>query len=212
MKKMLMLAFVLLTGLAKAQEGGKYEAGMTKAIAQFKDAKTVEDLNAVSALFERIGDAEKNKWLPYYYAAYANYMTGWVDAKADKDKIGEKSLKLIEKAEVLETNSELYCMRQMVAGMQMMVDPSTRWQTYGMQANAALENAKKADPANPRIYYLEGQSTFYTPEAFGGGKKAALPKFEKALELYKTFKPASSIHPDWGKVETEKMVEECKKK
>ncbi len=211
MKRMLMLAFVVLTGIAKAQEGGKYEAGMTKALEQYKAAKTTEDFAAVSALFERIGDAEKTKWLPYYYAAMANYLTGWMDEKGDKDKIGEKSMKLIEKAEAIETNSELYCLRQMVAVLQMMVDPSTRWQTYGMQANAALENAKKADPNNPRIYYLEAQSAFNTPEAFGGGKKAALPKFEKAVELYGTFKPASALHPDWGKEEAIKGLEECKK-
>lgn len=210
MKKVLMLAFVLLAGLAKAQEGGKYEAGMTKALAQMKDAKTLEDYTAVSALFERIGDAEKDKWLPYYYAAYANYITGWVDAKGDKDKIGEKSLRLIDKAEMLETNSELYCLRNMVLGLQMMVDPASRWQSYGMQANAALEKAKTADPNNPRVYFLEGQSKFYTPEAFGGGKKAALPKFEKSVELYGTFKPASPLHPDWGKQEALDMVEKCR--
>lgn len=211
MKKMLMLAFVLLAGIAKAQEGGKYETGMNKALAQLKDAKTLEDYTAVSALFERIGDAEKDKWLPYYYAAYANYITGWMDAKGDKDKIAEKSTQLLDKAEAVETNSELYCMRQMVAGLQMMVDPATRWQTYGAQANAALEKARKADPNNPRVYFLEGQSIYYTPAAFGGGKKAAFPKFEKSVELYGTFKPASPMHPDWGKEEAVKMLEECKK-
>lgn len=212
MKRMLILAFVLLAGVAKAQENGKYETGMTKALEQLKVAKTVDDMVAVSALFERIADAEKTKWLPFYYAAYTNYVTGWMDPKADKDKIGDKSLTLLEKAEALETNNaELYCLRQMIAVLQMMVDPSTRWQTFGLQANKALENAKKADPNNPRIYYLEGQSIYNTPEAYGGGKKAALPKFEKAVELFASFQTPSVFHPDWGKEEATKMLEECKK-
>jgi hypothetical protein len=48
-----------------------------------------------------------------------------------------------------------------------------------------------------------------TPEAFGGGKANAKKQFEKALELYKTFKPASPLHPDWGKDEAEKSLAAC---
>ena len=212
MKKGLILMFVLITGMLSAQEMSKYEAGMTKALAKMKTDSTIADYTATSALFERIGDAEKDKWLPYYYAAYTNYMTGWMDEKADKDKIAEKSIQLIEKAEALEPkNAELFCMRNMVAVQQMMVDPSSRWMSYGRKASKALEQAKDVDPNNPRIYYLEAQSTFNTPEAFGGGKKAAKPKFEKAVEMYGTFKLPSPLHPDWGKEEASKMLEECNK-
>jgi hypothetical protein len=56
-----------------------------------------------------VGDAEKDKWLPYYYAAYTNYLTGWMNPKADKDKVGEKVKDLISKAEAIESNnSELF--------------------------------------------------------------------------------------------------------
>lgn len=188
----------------------KYEAGMARGLEQLKVAKTAEDMTAASAFFERVGDAEKDKWLPYYYAAYANYMTGWMDPKADKDKVGEKSKELITKAEVLEPeNSEIYCMKQMVAILQMTVDPMSRWQSYGAEARADIEKAIKADPNNPRIYYLNGQTLMNTPEAFGGGKAVAKKLFEKALELYKTFKPASPFHPDWGKEQTEKLLAAC---
>lgn len=212
MKKGLILMFMLVTGMLSAQEMSKYEAGMTKALAKMKRDSTMADFTATSALFERIGDAEKDKWLPYYYAAYINNMTGWMDEKADKDKIAEKSIQLIEKAEVLDPkNAELYCLRNLVAVQQMMVDANSRWMSYGRKASKALEQAKDIDPTNPRIYYLEAQSTLNTPEAFGGGKKAAKPKFEKAVELFSTFKLASPFHPVWGKEEATKMLEECNK-
>ena len=198
---------MFFAGMAVAQT--KYEAAMARGLEQFKAAKTVEDMNAASAFFERIGDAEKDKWLPYYYAAYTNYITGWMNPKADKDKIGEKSKDLIGKAEAIEHNSELYCMHQMIAILQMTVDPMARYQSYGAEAKNALDNAKKADPNNPRIYYLDGQTLMNTPEAFGGGKAVAKKLFEKSLELYKTFKPASPLHPDWGKEEAEKLLAAC---
>ena len=208
MKQLLVVVGMLFAGMALSQS--KYDAGMAKGLEQLKTAKSVEDMNATSAFFERIGDAEKDKWLPYYYAAYSNYMTGWMDPKADKDKVGEKSKDLISKAEMIEhNNSEIFCIRQMVAVMQMTVDPMARWQSYGTEATNALQSATKADPNNPRIYYLSGQTLMNTPEAFGGGKAVAKKLFEKSLELYKTFQPTSPLHPTWGKEEAEKLLAAC---
>ncbi|MEN9685359.1 MAG: hypothetical protein RLZZ28_1145, partial [Bacteroidota bacterium] len=177
MKKVVVIICMLFTGMAMAQS--KYEGGMAKGLEQFKEAKTAEDMLTVSAFFERIGDAEKDKWLPYYYAAQSNYLTGWMNPKADKDKVAEKSNSLIAKAEAIEpNNSELFCLRQMTATLQMVVDPMARWQTYGAQATKAVEDAMKADPKNPRPYYLSGQNLMNTPEAFGGGKAVAKKLFE----------------------------------
>ena len=208
MKKLLVIISMFIAGMVAAQS--KYEGAMAKGLEQFKASKTAEDMNAVSAFFERVGDAEKDKWLPYYYAAQATYLTGWIDPKADKDKVGEKSKDLISKAEAIEkNNSEIFCLRQMVAILQMTVDPMTRYQSYGAEARNALESATKADPNNPRIYYLNGQTLMSTPEAFGGGKAIAKKLFEKSVALYKTFQPASPLHPNWGKEEAEKLLAAC---
>jgi hypothetical protein len=207
MKPILVIITMFFAGLVSAQS--KYEGAMTRGLEQLKAAKTTEDMAAASAFFERVGDAEKDKWLPYYYAAYANYMTGWMNPKADKDKVSEKSKDLISKAEALEqNNSELFCLRQMVAVQQMTVDPMARWQSYGAEARAALEKAIKADPNNPRIYYLNGQTLMNTPEAFGGGKAVAKKLFEKSLELYKTSQPPQ-FYPNWGKEDAEKLLAAC---
>ena len=208
MKQVLVIISMLIAGIVGAQT--KFEGAMAKGLEQLKAAKTAEDMTTASAFFERVGDAEKDKWLPYYYAAYANYLTGWMNPKADKDKVAEKSKDLISKAEAIDqNNSELFCLRQMTAIQQMVVDPMTRYQTYGAEARAALDNATKADPNNPRIYYLNGQTLMNTPEAFGGGKAVAKKLFEKAVELYKNFQPASPLHPTWGKEESEKLLAAC---
>ena len=208
MKNLLFVAMMLIGGIVSAQS--KYEAGMGKAFEQMKDAKTAEDMSTTAAFFERIGDAEKDKWLPYYYAAYCTYLTGWMNPNADKDAVGEKAKALVVKAEVLEkNNSELYVLRQMIAVQQLTVDPMSRFQTYGKQANEALEMAKQADPNNPRVYLVDGQYKMNVPEAFGGGKEVGKKLFTRALELYKTFKPASEMHPSWGADQAEKLLAQC---
>lgn len=208
MKQLLVIISMFFAGMVMSQS--KYEAAMARGLEQFKSAKSAEDMTAASAFFERVAEAEKDKWLPYYYAAYTNYVTAWMNQKSDKDKVAGKSNDLITKAEALEpNNSELFCLRQMTATLQMLVDPMSRWQSYGTEASNAVEKAIKADPNNPRSYYLKGQNLMGTPEAYGGGKAVAKKLFEKSVELYKTFQPASLFHPNWGKEETEKLLAAC---
>ena len=183
---------------------------MKKGLEDAKIAKNSQEMLASSAFFERIANAEKDKWLPYYYAAYFHIIATWMDEKSDKDKEANKALELIIKAEALEqNNAELFCLRNMIGTMQMIVDPMTRWMTYGKQASKALEDAKKADSNNPRIYYLEGQNTLNTPEQFGGGKKNAKPILEKAVANYNSFVLLSEFHPNWGKEDAEKALKSC---
>ncbi len=207
MKQLLVIASFFMATVINAQ--GKFEAGMAKGLGMLKDAKTATDLSETAAFFERIGDAEKTQWLPYYYAALATYTSAWVDTKLDKDKTGEACKVLIAKAEAIEKNADLYCLEQQVAILQMMVDPMSRWQIYGAAAKTALENAKKADATNPRIYYLDGMTLMNTPEAFGGGKAIAKPLFAKSVELFKTYKPATPFYPTWGADKAAEMLAAC---
>ncbi|MBS1973302.1 MAG: hypothetical protein JST13_03040, partial [Bacteroidetes bacterium] len=108
----------------------------------------------------------------------------------------------------IEKNAEICTIRNMAATQQMLVDPQTRWQTYGQSASAALEEGIKLDPNNPRLYYLQGMNVFGTPEAYGGGKKNAKPIFEKAVELFKSFQ-AKPLYPNWGQNEAARMLAQC---
>jgi hypothetical protein len=88
--------------------------------------------------------------------------------------------------------------------------PMLKGPIYIAKATSALNDAEKLDPSNPRIYYLRGKSTMYTPKFFGGGKEAAIPIFEKAINRYESFIPQSKVHPDWGKEDAEKLYKVCK--
>ena len=98
----------------------------------------------------------------------------------------------------------------MIASAHMMVNPMQRFQEYGPEASSYLDAAMQQDATNPRPEYLRGQGLKYTPEQFGGGCATAKPVLQSSLAKYGAFKPASEIHPTWGKQRVEKLIGECK--
>ena len=202
------LSMLLIFTVSAFAQSDKYQKGMATNMALLDSAKNTSDLTAVAANFERIGDAEKTQWLPYYYAGLALANLGWMDPKVDKDKNAEQIKALCTKAEAINKNGEIYALRNMAATQQMLVSPQDRWQTYGKEAATALQEGMQADPNNPRLYYLQGMSLFNTPEQFGGGKAKAKPVFEKALALYKS-EQAKPLYPHWGEKQTEDVLAKC---
>jgi len=200
--KPILFTFLLLLAYSSQAQSDRYTEAMKKNLAAFGAAKTTADFQAVANTFERIGDAEKTQWLPYYYAGLSLSTAGWSDPNLDKDANSTRINALCDKAETIEKNAEIYALRNMSATQQMMVDPQTRWQTYGQQASAFLQSGLKLDPDNPRLYYLQGESVMNTPEAFGGGKAKAKPIFEKAVELFKKEQP-KPMYPHWGQERAE---------
>ncbi len=220
-RTILMLALLLMVASLFAQSE-KFTKAMEKNIAMLDDSSSMkpEPLQDLANTFERIGEAEKTQWLPYYYAAYCNVMKGFMmnngqsmGGLADKtDPLADKAEALLAKAEALtKENSEIFCVKKMIATLRMMADPMTRYATQLPLAAAALQKAKELDQNNPRIYLLEGQDKFYTPEQFGGSKTEAKVLFEEAIKKYEAFKPESSIHPQWGLAATRYFHAECSK-
>lgn len=213
MKKLLLIAggcFVMLSSFAQSE---RFTAAMKKNLSELDSAfKNPAYLLSLANNFERIASAEKTQWLPYYYAAFCQVNYGFMESDKSKvDDIADKATVLINKADSLSPdNSEISCIKSMIASCHMMVNPMQRWQEYGAESNDNMEAAMKQDPANPRPYYLKGQGLKYTPEQFGGGCKTAVPVLETALEKFAAFKPASEIHPDWGKEIAQQIVDGCK--
>jgi hypothetical protein len=206
--KPILFSFLMLATFTGMAQSDRYFDAMKKNLDLFGKAKTTAEYQAVANSFERIGDAEKTQWLPYYYAGLALSTAGWSDPKLDKDANSTRINALCDKAEAIEKNAEIYALRNMSATQQMMVDPQTRWQTYGQQASAYLQDGLKLDPDNPRLYYLQAESVMNTPEAFGGGKAKAKPIFEKAIELFKKQQP-KPMYPDWGQQRAEEELAKC---
>lgn len=207
MKKIIAI-IALATTISGFAQSEKYVAAMKKNLAMFDSVKTTIEYQSLAGAFERIGDAEKTQWLPYYYAGLALATSVWTDDKIDKDANGEKIKALCDKADAIEKSSEICEIRNMAATQQMMVDAQSRWATYGQEAAAQLKKGMELNPNNPRLYYLQGMSIFGTPEQFGGGKSKAKPVFEKAVALFKA-EQLKPLYPNWGQKQAEDMLAQC---
>lgn len=214
MKNLVLVVLVIFSVLTVKAQDDKYVKAVEKNMLQMDSAKSASDFLSIGNNFERIAKAEKNKWIPYYYAAYCQAIASFIDTvKEKKDPYLEKAESLIGFADSLKPeNSEIYVMKGLIAQGRMVVDPMQRYQKYGALASGSFQKAKNLDTTNPRPDYLVGQSLLYTPEAFGGGKEKALPVLEESLAKYKVFKPESSISPGWGQKQVEALLAKIKEK
>jgi hypothetical protein len=202
MKKFfLFTAMICFASIAFAQSD-KYISAMKANIAQLDSVMVKGNAVELANSFERIGNAEKTQWLPFYYAGYCTVMNAYNEKDvAKKDAIADKAQQFINKADSIlgKENSETDVIKSMIATAHMTVDPQNRYMTYGPQITEFLEKSKSLDPSNPRPVLVQAENTFYTPVQFGGGKDAAKSFFDQAKKLDDNFKPGTEISPDWGK-------------
>ncbi len=202
MKKsiLIVVAFFFVSTIFAQNE--KYMNTMKQNIVQADSIMQKGNAVELANNFVRIGDAEKDKWLPYYYAAYCTISRAFSEQdNSKKDAIADKAAEYLSKAESIlgKDNSEINVIKSMIATARMMVDPQSRFMSYGAKATEFAKKAEMQDSTNPRPVLLAAQNTFFTPEAFGGGKGVAKPLFEKAVQLYDNFKPETALSPVWGK-------------
>lgn len=201
------MVLMALSFMANAQSD-KYMKAMSDKVTALDTARGLSGWQGLANSFERIAEAEKTQWLPFYYSALSHVMSGYMMQEPGQanstnstqiDLLADKAEALLVKAEGLEKdNADIFCVKKMIATLRMGVDPMTRWQTYGPKAAEALARAKALDTANPRVYLLEGQDMFYTPEQFGGSKIKAKQLFDESEKKFEAQKPQSAIHPHWG--------------
>lgn len=202
MKKSILLSLIVCFAIMAHAQNDKYIQAMKKNIAQLDSIMAKGNAQALANNFTRIGNAEKDKWLPYYYAAYVIVTQAYTEQDKSKlDAYADKANELITKASAIlgKESSEIDVIKSMIANAHMLVDPQSRYMTYGPEINQYIESAMQLDSTNPRPVLLKAQGIFYTPEAFGGGKEAAKPLFERAAYLFEHFIPSGKLMPTWGR-------------
>jgi hypothetical protein len=223
MKKLSFALIVLFGSTMIFAQSDKYMSAMQPKVAAIDTLRNADSLKDLAGAFERIANAEKTQWLPYYYAALAQVNAGnqvmsslgattTFGNNSDKlDPYADKATELLDKAEALsKDNSEIFIVKKMIATLRLMGDPMNRYMTYGPEGVQALETAMKLNPENPRIYLLEGMDKYFTPEQYGGSKEEAKKLLETAQKKYASFKPESAIHPTWGKAMTDYFLSQMK--
>lgn len=210
--KQLAIAFTLIFSSFFSQaQSPAYTKTMSDLVSQIQNAQFGEPLLPFANKLERIASAEPTEWLPNYWLAYCYINDAFSKpTEAEKDMMldkAENAIKAINKLGI--ENDEISVIEANLASTRMSVNPMARWQTFGNIYQNAIQKATKQNPNNPRIYYLQGVNTFYTPENFGGGKKPAKALFEKAMQNFETFVLKSELHPNWGKGPTAYFLPQC---
>ncbi len=205
-----LLAFVACPILA---DGTKYAETMSKAIGQVYKAKSPEEIQQAVNTLERIGNAEKTKWEPYYYAAFGYVMMANQQGDGTKkDALLDQAVSQLQKASVIRPNdSEIVTMEGFVSTIRLTVDPATRGQQYSAAAMQSFGRALGLDPENPRAMGLMAQMQFGTARFFSSSTDEACATAKKARALFATANSsADSLAPAWGKGMVEGMLANCK--
>ena len=211
MKNIFFVLMLMLNFYAGAQISN-YENIMFEKVSDIESSlKNSEAIFALGNSFEEIANLEKEQWLPYYYASYCYVMAAFMQKDTSKiDLLAGKAEELLNKADLLnKNNSEITCIRSLIASARIMVNPYLRGMKYGIIAGQMFNKAKLENPDNPRVYFLEAQSLKFMPEEYGGGCKNAKPILETAIEKYSNFKIESNVHPNWGYEGVVELLDEC---
>ncbi|MEL6942222.1 MAG: hypothetical protein AAFO82_06100 [Bacteroidota bacterium] len=216
MRKITLFVFALFITSITIAQNANYTAAMEKAIDQLENMKSLDEVANIANSFERIAKVASNEWLPQYYLTYANVMLAWKGLQEGDTNVCDRHVEAANKAlkaakEIAGENSELYVMEAYVYQARIMRNPMVNGARFSGSVDEALAIAKKLDPNNPRAYYLQGQQWLNMPSFMGGGKEKAMPQFTTAEEKFKTFEPASSIHPNWGKKNNDQVIAQLTK-
>lgn len=178
----------------------------------FDSAKSVMEMQTASNRFGLIAKKWSNEWAAQYYASYTLIILSFIEKDESKrDAYLDEADNLYDKASELikRENDEIYILGALIANARLAVKPASRFQKYGAIFNRNLEKAKALQPDNPRIWYLQGTSLYYTPKAFGGGAKNAIVLFEKADSLYQNERQDNILKPYWGKKQNSELLKKC---
>jgi len=212
LKIMKTIITILLVAIASVAFSSKYEETMKTNIDKLYSINSPIELQALANQFERIANAEQDKWLPNYYAAYCYVSSTFFDniEVDDKHKQLDKAQSLIDEIQKKNSEeSEVYALQAFV--YQLRITDMSKGAKYSMKALSAIAEAEKLNPENPRVYYLRGSNTLHTPKFFGGGADKARPDLEKAARMFEKQKQEDALMPSWGNYHNKQLLDQCNK-
>lgn len=206
------LILVVVFSQARANDS-KYVESMSKAIGQVYQAKSSDEIQQAINVLDRIGQAEKTKWEPFYYASFGYIMLATRESDGTKkDAFLDQAKMFLDKAEQLKPNdSEITTLDGFLNTIRLSVDPATRGQKYSAASMQAFGKALGINPENPRAMSLMAQMQYGTAKFFNASTDEACATARKAQALFAQAKPSENpLAPAWGKSMADGMLVNCK--
>ena len=188
----ILIAFISLNAMAQT----KYQIGMEKAFELRKSEKPWEAAN----LFERIGQADGDNWLPPFYVAQINIFNSFNEK--DKEKMVAQMNKardfLNDSKAMTENNPEIIVLEAQLLTAWVVYDG----QQYGMKYSAKIaelyQKAFEIAPENPRVVLGKAQWDIGTAKFFGQPTDGYCADIQKAIDLFAAEEPAAEFYPSGG--------------
>src|SRR3954452_1693090 len=169
---------LILTALLAATTPSPLESARDR-----QDRATLEKLaaDAAAAAAKAPNDAEAQYRCALAYSYLAEVAIETRDRKAGR-QFAEQGMKAAEKATAMKpANAEYFRVLGTLYG-QAITDIMSGLK-YGPKAKDAINKAVEKAPKVSMMYVARGVGNYYLPSQLGGGPKAAIPDFQKAIEL-----------------------------
>lgn len=195
---------------ADGQIPTQYEKGMREAFQLWQDNQPWEASN----LFERIGKAEPDNWLPPYYVAQINVFNSF--GEKDKSKLAE----LLDKAQdflndataISKDNPELLVLQAQLYTSWIIFDGQHYGMMYSQKVTGLYEKALKIEPENPRTILALAEWNIGASKFFNQPIDLYCKEVQRAIELFANFKTKDEFYPSSGLERAKKvLIENCQK-
>ena len=208
MKKVItLIALVLAVNLSAQSE---YEKGMTKAFEFWSANKSAE----AGQLFERISNAEKENWLPPFYAATVQILESF--QIKDENKLKSKLTKAQEFIDLAALNSpnnpEILITQALLNTAYIVFDGQKYGMSMSMKNTALYTKALKIAPNNPRVIFSKAENDIGAARFFGQSTAPFCKDVKKAIALSKEEKMTVKFYPTFLLKRAEEVLKKCEKK
>ncbi len=102
MNRIILILMLCLTSTNGNSQGNKYQETMLKTLSLMDQAAGNEDYLDCANTFERIAEAEKDRWIPYYYSSHCCILMSYSEADGTKkDLILDRAQLMLDKATLI---------------------------------------------------------------------------------------------------------------
>lgn len=186
-----------------------YQTGMQKAFGLLEQGKLTEASN----IFERISKAEKENWLPSYYAGYVTALSsfGVTNEVTLKSKLEKAEAFLNEAASISPNNPEIMIAQALHNTAYIAFDGQKYGMTLSGKNTQIYAKALQIAPNNPRVVLGNAEWNMGSAKFFGKSTKPYCDEIKRAIELGKKEKNDIEFYPKFMIERAEQVLKQCEK-
>ena len=205
MKKVFL--FIGLFFALNATSQSNYEKGMQQAFALWDEGKLTE----ASQLFERIAAAEKENWLPPFYAAYIEILGsfGIKDETILNAKLTKAQKLLDDATSISENNPEIIITQALLNTAYIAFDGQRYGMTMSGKNSQLYAKALQIAPKNPRVILGNAEWNMGAAKFFGQSTKPFCEEIKRAIEIGKEEKNDIPFYPRFQLKRAEDVLKKC---